>query len=85
MAIPFAPLLPGTRVRIRHGDVPLDPALVGRTGIVTVADDYHAARLGVVLDGEAEVRMFRPGELEVTRAVPLPPERVAARLLRALP
>lgn len=85
MAIPFAPLEAGTRVRIRRGDLPLDPALVGRTGIVVVSDVYRVTRLGVVLEGESEVRMFRRAELEVTQDVPLPPERIAARQLRALP
>jgi hypothetical protein len=39
----------------------------------------------VVLDGESAQRFFTPGELEVVAAVPLPPEREAAKLLRALP
>lgn len=85
MAIPFAPLEAGTRVRIRRGDMPLDPAVVGRTGIVTVSDVYRVSRLGVVLEGESEVRMFRRSELEVTNDLPLPPERIAARQLRSLP
>ncbi len=86
MAIPFAPLPAGTRVKIRHGGRPLDGAVIGRSGIVVVSSDYRADRLGVVLDGETQPRMFSPGELDVTNAVPLlPPERQAAKLLRALP
>jgi hypothetical protein len=85
MAIPFAPLPAGTRVKIQSGNRPHDPTLVGRTGIVTESTDYRADRLGVVLDGESQVRMFAPGELDVTDVVPLPPEREAAKRLRALP
>jgi hypothetical protein len=85
MAIPFAPLPAGTRVQIRRGTRPMDPVLVGRTGIVVEADHYRPDRLGVVLDGEGQVRVFAPGELEVTSAVPLPPESQAAKRLRALP
>ena len=86
MAIPFAPLPAGTRVKVQHAGRPLDGSLIGRTGIVVVSTDYRPDRLGVVLDGESQPRMFGPGELEVTDAVPLlPPEREAAKLLRALP
>ena len=86
MAIPFAALPEGTRVRVQRGDVPQDPALIGRTGVVTSASDYRTRSLGVVLDGEGTVRMFTPAELEVTDAVVLvPPEREAAKRLRALP
>ncbi|NLG61749.1 MAG: hypothetical protein GX539_05845, partial [Candidatus Cloacimonetes bacterium] len=86
MAIPFPPIPAGTRVKIKHGGRPLDGSLIGRTGIVVEASDYRPDRLGVVLDGESQPRWFAPGELEVTEAVPLlPPEREAAKLLRALP
>ena len=85
MAIPFAALPPGTRVRVKQGEFPQDPALRGRDGIVVEASDYRTRSLGVVLDGESEVRMFNPGELEVTESLPLPPERETAKRLRALP
>ncbi len=85
MAIPFAPLPAGTRVQVRRGTRPIDPVMIGRTGIVVESDHYRPDRLGVVLDGEGKVRVFAPGELEVTRAVPLPPEVQAAWRLRALP
>jgi hypothetical protein len=86
MAIPFSPLPAGTRVQVRRGERPLDGSLIGRTGIVVESTDYRPDRLGVVLDGESQPRMFGPGELEVTTAVPLlPPEREAAKRLRALP
>ena len=85
MAIPFAALPEGTRVRVIQGRIPQDPELLGRTGVVASASDYRTQSLGVVLDGESSVRQFAPGELEVTEAVQLPPEREAAKRLRALP
>ena len=86
MAIPFAPLPQGTRVKVKHGGRPLDGSIIGRTGIVVESSDYQPDRLGVVLDGESQPRMFGPGELEVTEAVPLlPPDREAPKRLRALP
>jgi len=58
------PLFPrGTRVRIRRGRFPLDPDLVGRTGTVVEVDERRPERLGVVLDGEEEVRGFAEEEL----------------------
>ncbi len=85
MAIPKARLPEGTRVRIRQGDLPLEPGLAGRTGAVVVASDYADERLGVQLDGEPTVRMFVPAELEVIDPVPLPAERESAKARRALP
>jgi hypothetical protein len=64
----------GTRVRVRRGRFPMDPALIGRTGLIVETDDYRPQRYGVVLDEEEEVREFAEDELE-----PLvdakPPER----------
>lgn len=54
----------GTRVRVRRGRYPLDPRLVGRTGLVVETDDYRPHRLGVVLDDESEQREFDESELE---------------------
>jgi hypothetical protein len=85
MAIPMAALPEGTRVKIRRAQAPQDPAVLGRTGMVVVASEYRDQALGVVLDGESGLRYFSPGELEVVTAVPLPPERESAKLLRALP
>ena len=85
MTIPMAVLPEGTRVRIMRGNVPQDPSVTGRTGVVVTATEYRDNAAGVVLDGESAVRYFMPGELEVTQAVPLPPERESARLKRALP
>ena len=54
----------GTRVRVRRGRFPMDPALIGRTGIVLGTDDYRPQRYGVLLDEEAEAREFHEDELE---------------------
>ena len=56
--------LQGTRVRVRRGAYPLDPGLVGRTGLVVETDDYRPQRYGVVLDEETEQREFHEDELE---------------------
>jgi hypothetical protein len=85
MAIPMAALPEGTRVKVRRSQTPQDPAVLGRTGMVVVASEYRDQALGVVLEGESELRYFTPGELEVVTAVPLPPERTSAKQLRALP
>jgi hypothetical protein len=85
MAIPMAALPEGTRVRVRQAQLPQDPAVLDRTGVVVSATEYRDQALGVVLDGESALRYFTPGELEVVTAVPLPPEREHAKTLRALP
>jgi hypothetical protein len=85
MAIPMAALPAGTRVRVQRAQLPQDLQVLGRTGVVVSASEYRDQALGVVLDGESSLRYFTPGELEVVTAVPLPPEREQAKLLRALP
>jgi hypothetical protein len=85
MAIEMARLPEGTRVRIRLSNLPQEPGVTGRLGTVVAASDYTANRLGVKLDGDDEVRMFAPAELEVVEAVPLPPEREKAKTRPALP
>jgi hypothetical protein len=85
MAIPIASLPEGTRVKVRRGHLPQDPAVLGRTGVVVSATEYRDEAVGVVLDGESALRYFTPGELEVVTAVPLPPERETAKKLSALP
>ena len=85
MAVPIARIPEGTRVRVRRGPVPQDPAVTGRTGVVVAASEYHTQSLGVVLDGERETRFFMPSELEVVEQPALPPEREQAKLRRALP
>ena len=55
---------PGTRVRVKRGRYPMDPALIGRIGLIRETDDYRPQRFGVVLDEETEVRDFHEDELE---------------------
>jgi hypothetical protein len=85
MAIRIAILPEGTRVRIRAGVLPQDPAVLGRTGTVVVATEYRDNAVGIVLDGEPGTRWFTPGELEVVQEVALPPERESAKRRPALP
>jgi hypothetical protein len=54
----------GTRVRVRRGRYPLDPSVIGRTGLVVETDDYRPDRYGVVLDEETGQREFNEDELE---------------------
>lgn len=53
----------GTRIQVRRGRLPMNPALLGRSGTVVELSDYRPGRYGVVLDGEDEVREFREDEL----------------------
>ncbi len=85
MAIPWAKVAEGTRVRIKQSTFPLDPTLRGRTGVVVAASEYQTQSIGVALDDSTEVRYFSPSELEVTHAPALPPEREAAKQRRSLP
>lgn len=85
MAVVGALLPEGTRVRVRRGPLPLDPAAIGRTGTVVEASEYRAHRYGVLLDGDREARFFTPEELEAVEAPALAPEREEARRRRALP
>jgi hypothetical protein len=85
MAVPIARLPEGTRVRVQRGPVPQDPAVTGRTGVVVSASEYQPESLGVVLDGDREIRFFMPSELAVVEQPALPPEREQAKLRRALP
>ncbi len=85
MAIPWVPIPEGTRVKIKRGIFPLDPALVGRTGVVVGASEYQVQNVAVALDDSTQVHHFNPVELEVTTQPALPPEREAAKQRRALP
>jgi hypothetical protein len=53
----------GTRVRVRRGSYPIDPRLVGKTGLIVQTDDYRPGRYGVVLDEETEQREFNEDEI----------------------
>jgi hypothetical protein len=86
MAIQWAPISEGTRVRVRQtAAFPQDPAVIGRSGTVISASEYQTQSVGVALDDSTEVRHFNPAELEVTAEPALPPDREAAKLRRALP
>ena len=54
----------GTRIRVRRGHFPMDPQLIGRTGLIVETDDYRPQRYGVVLDEEVEVRELNEDEIE---------------------
>lgn len=56
-------LTPGTRVELVRGPFPLDPSMVGRTGLVVETDEYRPGRYGVQLDGETQVRDLHEDEL----------------------
>jgi hypothetical protein len=64
----------GTRIRVRRGRFPMDPTLIGRTGLIVETDDYRPLRYGVVLDEEVEVRELNEDEIEPI-AEAKPPER----------
>ncbi|HSH45609.1 MAG TPA: hypothetical protein VK966_07120 [Longimicrobiales bacterium] len=87
MAITEFSILPvGARVRVRRGRFPIDPQLPGRVGTVVINSQYRAKEVGVVLDGESEMRMFSPGELEAVEGMPpLPSDQAAARKRLARP
>lgn len=68
----------GTRVRVQRGPFPLDPGLLGRTGLVLGTSDYAPGRYGVQLDGEARAREFREEELTPLTAEPMPADRAGS-------
>lgn len=78
MAVPIPLIPPGARVKVRRGDLPMDPALIGRTGTVIVSTEYFPSRVDVSMDGTDEVREFSPLELEVLEPLELPKDRRSA-------
>lgn len=85
MGIALPPFPQGTRVRVRRADLPLDPDLAGREGVVVHATPYEEERAGVLLDGETDARFFGAAELvEVERPI-LDPARAAGRARLARP
>jgi hypothetical protein len=54
----------GARVRVRRGRFPIDPRVLGKTGLIVQVDDYRPGRYGIVLDDETEQREFNEDELE---------------------
>jgi hypothetical protein len=87
MAITELSVLPhGTRVKVKRGPFPADPALVGRTGMVVEHSTYYPHKVGVTLDGDPRIRTFAPTELEVLEGPEaLPADREAAKKRLARP
>jgi|OpeIllAssembly_1097287.scaffolds.fasta_scaffold1447162_2 hypothetical protein len=85
MAIRIAPLPEGARVKVVPGSYPQDPVVTGKAGTVVQSSEYRHNQVGVLIDGEAVVRWFMPGELVVTAAPPPPPERELAKERKPLP
>jgi hypothetical protein len=85
MAITGGLIPEGTRIRIRRGQFPVDPSLLGRTGTVVDTSEYRPHAYGVLLDGESEQRFFAPAELEATEERALRADREAAKRRPALP
>jgi hypothetical protein len=85
MAIPWAAIPEGTRVKVKQGVFPLDPELIGRTGVVVAATEYQTENVGIALDNSTDVRYFSVDELEVISQAALPPDRESAKQRRALP
>jgi hypothetical protein len=80
------PLIPeGTRVKVKRGRIPQDPAVTGRNGTVVIANEYRPQAIAVALDGDQGIHYFMPDELDVTKELPLPPERQQAKLRSPLP
>ncbi|MDX1568731.1 MAG: hypothetical protein R3223_13070 [Longimicrobiales bacterium] len=67
--IPAPRFVQGTRVRIQRGSFPMDPDLLGRTGMVLDQKDDRPGKYGVVLDGEERLRDFAEDELELIEEV----------------
>lgn len=87
MAITEFSLIPvGARVKVKRGRFPVDVALLGRMGTVVENSQYNAHRVSVTLDGDPEIRVFGPGELEVLEApAALPADHQEARKRLARP
>lgn len=87
MAITEFSLIPvGARVKVRRGRFPMDPGLDGQVGTVVSNSQYTAHQVTVTLDGDPEIRVFAPGELEVVDGpAALPPDHEEARKRLARP
>lgn len=69
---------PGMQVRVRRGPFPLDPALVGRAGLIVAVHDYRPKRYGVTLEGEEEIRDFAEEELQPLEGETRPREELGS-------
>jgi hypothetical protein len=58
----------GSVVRVRQGRFPMDPTIVGRTGLVVSVDDYRPEHYGVRLDDETALRDLLEDELELVES-----------------
>jgi hypothetical protein len=77
---------PGTRVAVRRGPFPSDPALIGRRGSVVLNSQYDPHKVEVSLDGDPDIRTFAPSELELLDGPEaLPGDQAAARKRLARP
>lgn len=82
----FSVLPHGTRVRVKRGRFPTDPALVGREGVVVEHSQYFPHKISVSLDGDPEIHTFAPDELElVSGPVAVPADKAAAKKRLARP
>lgn len=85
MSISIAVFPRGSRVRVRRGSLPLDPAVVGRAGLVVEASEYAPHRYGVVLDGDPTLQFFAPAELEAAESPLIAADRERAKRLLPRP
>ncbi len=87
MAITEFSVIPmGSRVKVRRGRFPMDPKLIGREGLVVENSQYYPQKVSVTLDGEDDIRVFAPGELEVVDGPPsLTADQAEARKRLARP
>ena len=87
MSITELSVLPrGTRVQIRRGRFPPDPALVGQDGIVVEHSPYFPHKIEVSLDGDPAIHTFAPDEVEIVAAPEaLPPDKAQAKKRLARP
>jgi hypothetical protein len=78
---------PGTRVAIRRGTYPADPALVGRRGTVVLNSQYDPRTVEVALDDDPDIRTFAASEIELLEPGldSLPGDQAAARKRLARP
>ena len=81
MAITELSTLPhGTRVRVKRGPYPTDPLLFDRLATVVEHSQYTPHQVSVSIDGDPQIHVFAPAELDVvTGPEAIPPEREAAK------
>lgn len=87
MSITELSVLPhGTRVKVKRGQLPADPSVIGQTGVVVEHSPYYPHKINVSLDGDPEIHTFAPDEIELVSAPPaLPPDKADAKKRLARP